>query len=164
MARMEWVEHRLNNWALWKERERSGGLGYATRSSFLNELVDGGRYREARIPVDEVDASVTDEAVESLKVQAGRSHLYVTLTWIYVQGIGVKQTAWRMNRAESTVRAQLGQADQVLAEWFRERKQRMLAVARAQREAIDAGRPAALSAPDDTQRTRIAGTLTLRRA
>ena len=55
MARIEWIKLRLNNWALWKDREQSGGLGFASRSSFLREAGQG--YREAVIPVDDVDAA-----------------------------------------------------------------------------------------------------------
>ena len=65
MARIEWVKQRLENWALFKAREAGGGLGFASQSSFLGEA-DSSRYRESRIPIDDVDASVTDEAVESL--------------------------------------------------------------------------------------------------
>lgn len=120
MARIEWVKHRLENWALWKDRENSGGLGYATRSVLLSEAVD--RYREAVIPVDDVDAAVTNQAVESLRPT--RSHLYITLQHIYVAGIGIKETARRMARAESTIKANLEQADHALSEWFGERAEK----------------------------------------
>ena len=120
MARIEWVKHRLDNWALWKERESSGGLGYATQSVLLAERVD--RYREVMIPVDEVDASVTNTAVESLR--PSRSHLYVTLQHIYIQGVGIKETARHMARAESTIKANLDSADHALSEWFGERDEK----------------------------------------
>jgi len=120
MARIEWVKHRLDNWALWKERENSGGLGYASRSVLLSEAVD--RYREAFIPVVEVDAAVTNQAVESLR--PARSHLYVTLQHIYIAGVGIKETARRMARAESTIKANLDQADHALSEWFGERAEK----------------------------------------
>lgn len=122
MARIEWVKYRLNNWALWKERESSGGLGYYTQSSFLNEAAMGDRYRESVIPVDDVDASVTNEAVESLKPE--RMNLYETLQCIYPKGLGIKETARRLGRVESTVKAQLEQADRVLSSWFSERAEK----------------------------------------
>lgn len=117
MARIEWVKHRLNNWALWKDRESRGGLGYATRSVLLSEAVD--RYREAQLPVDDVDAEVTNQAVESLR--NGKQHLYTTLQCIYVQGIGIKGTARFMARAESTISANLDSADHAISEWFNAR-------------------------------------------
>lgn len=124
MARIEWVKHRLENWARWKVREAGGGLGFASQSSFLNEF-NGDRYREALIPVDEVDASVTDQAVESLKL--GHGHLHVTLHCVYVEGIGIRETARRMARAESTVKAQLDRADVLLQQWFNDRQERQAA-------------------------------------
>ena len=35
MARIEYMQLRLNNWALWKVREAGGGLGFASQSAFL---------------------------------------------------------------------------------------------------------------------------------
>lgn len=119
MARIEWVKHRLENWALWKDREGRGGLGYATQSVLLSE--PGGGYRESVIPIDDIDASVTNTGVESLRPT--RPHLYMTLQHIYVQGIGIKETCRRMAKAESTVYANLDAADRALSEWFGERKQ-----------------------------------------
>lgn len=121
MARIEWVKLRLNNWALWKVRDAGGGLGYSSTTSFLHEA-SSDRYRESVIPVDDVDASVTDQAVEALKPE--RVHLYETLHLIYVAGIGIKECARRSSRAESTIKAHLDQADQTLAQWFRERSDR----------------------------------------
>lgn len=120
-ARIEWVKLRLNNWALWKCREASGSLGFAKQSSFLREAVQSG-FREASIPVDDVDAGITDNAVESLKFT--RSHLYETLQLHYPQGKGVKDIARIQMRGESTIKDQLAQADQALALWFSERSAR----------------------------------------
>ena len=125
MARIEWIKARLENWALWKAREASGGLGYAKQSVLLADRVD--RYREIPLPVDETDAATTDKAVESLKL--GRGHLYVTLHLVYIKGIGIRETARQMGRAESTVKANLDHADHALRDWFQ-----------AKREADDARR------------------------
>jgi len=84
MARIEWVKQRLDNWALWKEREAGGGSGFYSESSFLKQGSSQGGYRETVIPVDDVDASVTNAAVESLRLT--RSHLYMTLQLIYIKG------------------------------------------------------------------------------
>lgn len=119
MARIEWVKLRLNNWALWKEKESSGGLGYSTVSVLLGD--PGGRdgYRESIIPVDDVDASTTNTAVESLKPT--RPHLYETLQLIYPRGKGIKETSRIMGRAVSTINLNLEQADRALADWFTNR-------------------------------------------
>lgn len=132
MARIEWVAQRLENWALWHERESGGALGFASQSSFLSEAATSG-FREATVPVDDVDACITNDAVESLKPD--REHLYRTLHLMYLKGAGIKETARAMSRAESTIHAQLGQADVYLAEWFRDRKHRMDAQLAARRQA-----------------------------
>lgn len=114
------MKRRLENWASWKVRSEASGLGYA-RSSVLLAIPTGG-YREPVIPVDEIDAEVTDRAVESLKL--GKGHLHMTLHLVYVRGTGVKGAAKTMRRAESTIKAQLEQADAALAMWFDGRNQK----------------------------------------
>lgn len=127
MARVEWVKLRLNNWALWKVREQSGGLGWASQSAFCNEPKGG--YRESIVPVDDVDAELTNQAVESLKVP--HAHLYTTLQCIYPHGIGIQATARQLFKVESTVKAYLDQADHYLAQWFRDRTERQHTAARS---------------------------------
>ena len=117
MARIEWVKSRLHNWALWSVAERDGGLGFASQSSFLNQ--PGGLSFECRVPVDDVDASVTNTGVEALKLP--KPHLYQTLHCIYPRGLGVKETARQCGAGESTIKAHLDQADAMLALWFTER-------------------------------------------
>ncbi len=117
MARIKWVQCYLDNWALWKEREASGSQGYPTSSSFLREVSSG--YREAIIPVSDCDASVTNDAVESLK--GTRPFLYQALQCIYIKRLGVKGTAREMGRAESTVKGLLDSADHALSAWFSDR-------------------------------------------
>lgn len=126
MARIEYIRLRLNNWALWKAREAGNGLGWSTQSSFLNEY-ESGRYRESIIPIDDVDASETNTAVEALRPE--REHLYVTLQCIYPLGMGARRTAAHCGVAESTIKARLEQADLALMQWLR-----------ARREALDAKR------------------------
>lgn len=120
MARIEWVKQRLENWALWKDREGRGGLGFATKSVLLSE--PSGGYRESVMPIDDIDASVTNTAVESLRTT--RRELYETLQEIYVQGIGIKEAARRTGCAVSTISARLDRADHALSEWFGERAEK----------------------------------------
>jgi hypothetical protein len=125
MARIEWVKQRLENWALWKARERGGGLGYAAQSSFLIERVDNDRYRESKIPIDEVDAGVTDQAVTALR--AALPDLHRTLDGIYVRDWGTQGAMARLGKDRSTIYAQLDQADRWLQAWFIERSARQQA-------------------------------------
>lgn len=114
MARIKWVSERLKRWGAWCARREANGLGYAKSSIFLS--MPSGGSREAEIPVNDLEAAQTDRAVESLRFS--RSHLHMALLLIYVQNLGVKLTARRMARAESTIKANLEEADRALAEWF----------------------------------------------
>lgn len=114
MARIDWIKYRLDNWALWKVRESSGSLGWSTQSVLLANVVDC--TRETPLPIDEIDAEKTNQAVESLRL--GRGHLYMTLQLIYIKGLGIRDTARQMCRAESTVKANLDSADHALRDWF----------------------------------------------
>lgn len=120
--RIEWIEQRLENWALWMARGEGGGLGFAKACIFADGPSARGVAVEAVIPVNELEASETNTAVESLKL--GHGHLYQTLYLFYVRGLGVKGTAERMRRAVSTIHAQLGQADLLLVAWFNDRRSR----------------------------------------
>lgn len=121
MARIEWVKQRLNNWALWKARESGGGLGFATQSVLLAERVD--RYREVDISttIDSTDAALTNQGIEALKPD--QVHLHSVLHCIYLHDTGIKGAALRLGKAESTICANLEQADRALELWFRARSE-----------------------------------------
>jgi hypothetical protein len=121
MSRIEWVKQRLDNWARWHQQRESGSLGYPKQSAFVRLAAHGTRAGNV-IPIDDVEASVTDDAVKAL--QFTHSHLHVTICCLYLEGIGVDAAAVRMRRARSTVLGHLAQADQALAIWFRARADR----------------------------------------
>ncbi len=116
MARIEYIKHRLNNWALWKAREGSGGLGYATTSVLLAERVDCSREINLYSTIDENDAALTNAAVESLR--PARQQLYDRLYLIYIYDVGIREAARREGCAESTIKASLDQADHALNAWL----------------------------------------------
>ena len=134
MARLDHIKRRLDNWALWKARQNDSGLGFHSRSILAVDVWSRGSYNGMGIPHFEDEAVETDAAVMALKL--GRGHLHATLECIYVRDLGVKMTAQRMQRAESTIHAQLEQADRAIAAWLeakaveRERR-RAMAVAEA---------------------------------
>lgn len=117
MARIDWVSTRLAIWGAWKARRQDSGLGFP-RTNILLSMGGGGAggYRETVVPINELEAAETDRAVESLKLV--KSHLYLTLQYIYVGNTGIRLCAQRMRRAESTIKAQLEQADAEIARWF----------------------------------------------
>jgi hypothetical protein len=122
MARIDYIKYRLNNWQLWKVRESSGGLGYATCSVLLNEPVDG--HRELMGTIEDTDAELTNQAVESL--QPARPQLYMTLQMFYIgtktqSPMGVSEIARRRGVSRSTINLHFELADQALLEWFSER-------------------------------------------
>ena len=87
MARIEWIKLRLQNWALWKDREAAGGLGFKSASAFLTELVDHDRYRESALPVDEVDAGLTNDAVETCEISGVHEMRPVVLSIVIPKGL-----------------------------------------------------------------------------
>lgn len=117
MARIEWVKQRLDNWARWKEKEQRHGLGFYSQSAFLRIAVDSSGYRDAAIPVDDVEARDTDEAVQSLL--ASHPQLHRTLVLIYLEDTGIRNAAVKLVCAESTVKARLEQADHLIATHLR---------------------------------------------
>ena len=120
MARIEWVKDRLENWARWAVQRERGALGYPSQSAFARLAGRAGR-AEAVIPIDDVDASLTDDAVNALRW--GRPHLYLTLQHVYVRGYEIAETAQHLRKAPSTIKAHLEQADHALSAWFRERSE-----------------------------------------
>ncbi len=114
MARIKWITERLKRWGAWRARKDGNGLGYAKSSIFLSLPSSGSR--DDDVPINDLEAAKTDRAVESLRFT--RSHLHMALVLIYVDNIGVRNAARKMARAESTVKANLEDADHALAEWF----------------------------------------------
>lgn len=114
MARIKWVAERFKRWGAWRARKDSHGLGYA-RSSIFMALPSGG-VSEAVVPINDLEASQTDQAVESLRFK--RSHLHLALVLIYVENLGIAKAARKMGRAESTIKANLEEADRAVADWF----------------------------------------------
>lgn len=119
MARIEWVRHRLEEWARWCAQQDSGGLGYPKQSAFAR-LGGKGSRSESVVPINSIEAGETNNAVESLK--AGQRRLYDVLTLIYAKGFPRDRVALKMGIAESTVKRNLEDADHALANWFTERK------------------------------------------
>jgi hypothetical protein len=117
MARIEWIEHRLLNWARWKMQRGGGvgGLGYAS-VNLIGALSGGGRQHcaETVVPTNEIEAAATDAAISRLHpgglALAVREH--------YTGRGGIKDQARRLCCAESTLHARIAQAHRQLADHF----------------------------------------------
>lgn len=119
MARVDWVEDRLQNWARWWLGRR-GELGYGSTNPL--GAGGGGRYREASIPIMDAEASATDEAIGRLQ-PAG---LGLTVREFYAGAGGIADKAARLCCSEATIYRRIEQAHAQLAEDFRAQRERAM--------------------------------------
>jgi hypothetical protein len=119
MARHEWVRERLENWARWHEQSGRKALGYPRASAFTR-LTPGSTDSDSNhVPVDDVVARATDDAVQALRPKT--PHLWLVLQCRYlgdprnalkVRGgpLSVNDTARAMCIAVSTYYAHMNDA------------------------------------------------------
>jgi len=130
MARIEWVRHRLEEWGRWCQQSESGALGYPSQSAFARMGPSAGR-NEPVVPTISLQASEIDDAVKSL--QLTQSHLFVVLDLTYAKALPRHLVARHMDRAESTVSANLVAADHAIKRWLDDK-------VAAKRKAIDSAK------------------------
>lgn len=119
MARIEWIRHKLENWARWCAQGDSGGLGFPSQAAF-SRMAPGGARSSDVVPTSSIDAAETNEAVQSLQLR--QSHLYLVLMNHYAKGYDIHKVAAKLGRAESTIRRNLEEADLVLLRWYEDRR------------------------------------------
>jgi hypothetical protein len=130
MARTEWVEQRLLNWARWRVGKGDGPLGFAA-VRLEGAVVEGGRrdpYMAAPVPTNAIEASETDDAIMRLP-----SELRATVLEFYLGPGGEPQHLARLVCSRATLFRRLDQADRLLAEHFTARADR----ARAERARVE---------------------------
>lgn len=124
MARIEHIKRRLENWALWKDRESRGGLGFSATSAFLRQH-SGDGYREIPVPIIDEDASITDQAVASL--QPSRPDLHRAI-WLHYIGephqLTVVGVAAACGVSVDAAHKRMAAADRAIALWLQERAER----------------------------------------
>lgn len=124
MARIEHIKHRLENWALWKDRESRGGLGFSSQAAFLKQH-SGDGYRETQVPIIDEDASITDQAVASLKPTRPELHRAI---WLHYIGephrLTVVGVALACGVTTDAIHKRFESADRALALWLQERTER----------------------------------------
>lgn len=122
MARIGWVERRLDNWARWSNERASRGLGLPRQSMFLRAAGAPRGYGAGnRIPVESIDASQTERAVQALRGVNGLLHAAVIHH--YLHGVSGQDLADRLGGV-SVRRAyqRIEEAHQILDQWFREQR------------------------------------------
>ncbi len=130
MARIEWVEQRLQNWARWKlTRGGVGNLGYAAVNlAGANAGRDG--YVTATVPTNDCEASETDDAV--MRLYPGE--LRITVIEYYCGRGGLREKLARLCCAEPPLHARLERAQRLLSAHFAARED----AARAERARVEA--------------------------
>lgn len=119
MPRDEDMERRLLQWAQWCEAKAGSG-GFA-RANLLEVRAASG-YREAIIPIDQDEASITDAAVKALD-----GPLRAAVEAWYLRGLGrggasaAETAAARLCITLRTLHNRVAQAHVVLGRWFSER-------------------------------------------
>jgi len=111
MARIDWIEQRLQNWARWVLMQGSGVLGYAGVD--LTDPTPGVHepYADAPIPTNEIEASETNDLVQRLPGELRRT----VVEWYAGRG-GLKQKLVRLCCAESTLHARIERAQRMMAD------------------------------------------------
>jgi hypothetical protein len=129
MARIDWIEQRLQNWARWSLMRGSGVLGYSAVD--LSNPTPGIRdpYAQAPIPTNEIEASETDDAVQRLP-----GELKITVIEAYVGTGGLRQKLARLCCAERTLHDRIDRAHRLLANHFLAQQDK----AKAERERVEA--------------------------
>lgn len=118
MARIERIKRRLDNWALWKSRLNSNGLGFHSVNILAVDVWCRNSYNGNQIPHNEQEAEETNAAVVAM--QLAKPHLHVTVEAYYLQDLGVSLIARRLGKGPSTIHAHLDQADQFIDLWLQE--------------------------------------------
>lgn len=120
MARVEWVEQRLLNWARWKlGGGGEGRMGYAAVKLGGPNAGRSG-YVTAAVPVLEAEASATDDAVNRL-TPAGLS---LTVHRYYLDNGGHQEKAQALGISVATLYARIERAHVQLAVDFQEQRER----------------------------------------
>lgn len=135
MARIEWVEYRLLNWARWKLCSGSGGLGYAS-VNLTDPNVGRDGYAEAAIPISDVEASSTDDAISRLP-----GELKATVIEVYTGPGGETDHLRKLFCAKATMHARIGRAHRLLADHFTAQADRQRVERERLAQLIESARP-----------------------
>lgn len=120
MARIERIKQRLENWALWKVRQASNGLGFHTMCILAVDVWNRTSYNGVSIPHLDQEAEETDRALQDLK--KSKPHLLLTVQRIYILDLGVQEAARQALLSPSTIHAHLSQVDVWISKWLEDQR------------------------------------------
>jgi DNA-directed RNA polymerase specialized sigma24 family protein len=129
MARIDWIEQKMQNWVRWKVSQGSGRLGYSS-VNLQNAEMPREPYADAPIPTSDIDASEIDEAIGKLP-----SELKAAVHVVYLSNMTMREKLRRLAIAETTMQTRIGQAHRMLADHFIAKQDRQR-VERARVEAL----------------------------
>jgi len=121
MARIEWIEHRLLNWARWVENPGGGSLGYAAVNLGAPNAGRSG-YAETVVPVSSVEARETDDAVRCLP-----GELRYTVQVVYTSQGTERERLAKLCCSKATMHGRVDRAHRLLADHFHAAEARRLA-------------------------------------
>lgn len=128
MARIEWIEMRLLNWARWRLMQGSGPLGYAAVDlTDPTAMVQRDPYTDAPVPTNAIEAGETEEGIRSLEEDLRAA----VLAW-YLRTDGLRGALRQTGISESTLHQRIDRAHRRLADWINDRQER----ARQERERV----------------------------
>jgi len=108
MAKIVWIELRLDRWAAWRIQGRRLGTGAACHPMWRDTPPDPAAGYEARVPVNEEECWQTDKAVMALDAQ-----LAELVAAYYLHGGLYAMDRLKISR--STMQTRLGNAHALLA-------------------------------------------------
>jgi DNA-directed RNA polymerase specialized sigma24 family protein len=130
MARIEWIEMRLLNWARWRLMEGSGPLGYAgVNLTDPTAIVQRNPYADAPVPTNAIEAGETEDGIRQLEPDLAKA----VQAW-YLRTDGLRGALKQTGVSESTLHQRIDRAHRRLAEWLNDRQER----ARQERERVAA--------------------------
>lgn len=115
MARKhEWLRARLDNWARWVVQRETGALGWSRQSPLIGWMPSAGVV-EARIPIDDVGAGETEQALQGLRLVNGT--WWRALQCVYV-GDPMADKRRRRPMGHAEIARVMGVTDRAVRNWL----------------------------------------------
>jgi hypothetical protein len=135
MAKLQWMRDRVENWAAWRVRRNSGGVGRYAAMTYEDPAQRGtDPYADAPVKPHEEDAWEIDAAMRVVLVS---TELRATIECHYLSRYTEAEKLRRLCVAKSTLHDRLDRVDRLLVRYFSDRHAQA-AQERARVEALQA--------------------------